>query len=58
MSEHRTRRYLHPKVNINYLLHTILDIGNLNEQLATRSEILAQQSANGTNQQPLLDVIA
>ena len=57
-SERRTKRHLHQKFNVNQLLHTIIDIQKLNGQLATWSKILARQSAKGTNQQPLLDVIA
>ena len=57
-SEWRTIRHLHSKVNVNQLLHTISKIGKLNGQSTTQFEILARQSANGTSQPPLLDMIA
>lgn len=57
-SERRTKRHLHQKFNVNQLLRTIVDIHKLNGWSATWSKILARQSAKGTNQQPLLDVIA
>lgn len=41
MFEQRTRCYLYSKVNINQLLHIILDIGKLEEQSTTWSKILA-----------------